>query len=57
MGGGQADGFGLVDVGSLGVGEPSMKLGKRGGRELMALQCALGVLVGLWRSFSTGGGN
>ena len=28
MGGGEADGFGLVDVGSLGVGEPGVELGE-----------------------------
>ncbi len=37
MGGGQADGLGLVDVGLLGMGEPGVELGEGGGRELMAL--------------------
>ncbi len=36
MGGGQADGFGLVDAGLLRVGEPGVELGKGGGGELVA---------------------
>ena len=31
MGRGQADGFGLVDVGLLGMGEPGVELGEGGG--------------------------
>ena len=31
MGGGQADGLRLVDVGLLGMGEPGVKLGEGGG--------------------------
>lgn len=47
MGSGQANGFGLVDVGLLGVGEPGVELGEGGGGELVALQGAFCVLVGL----------
>ena len=36
MSGGQTDGFGLVDVGGLGVGEPGVELGEGGGGELSA---------------------
>ena len=31
MGGGEADGFGLVDAGLLSMGEPGLELGERGG--------------------------
>ncbi len=34
--GGEADGFGLVDVGGLGRGEPGVELGEGGGGELGA---------------------
>lgn len=57
MGGGQADGLGLVDVGLLGVVEPGVELGEWGRGELVTLQGALCVLVGLLRGFSTGGSN
>ncbi len=54
MGGGEADGFGLVDVGGLGGGEPGVELGEGGGGELGAFQGAFCVLVCLLGGFVAG---
>lgn len=55
MGGGEADRFGLVDVGGLGGGEPGVELGEGGGGELGAVEGAFGVLVCLLGGFVAGG--
>ncbi len=54
VGGGEADGFGLVDVGGLGGGEPGVELGEGGGGELGAFQGAFCVLVCLLGGFVAG---
>ncbi len=55
MGGREADGLGLVDVGGLGDGEPGVELGEGGGGELGALEGTFGILIGLLSAFVTGG--
>ena len=45
-GGGEADGFGLVDGRGLGMREPGVELGEGGGGELGEGEGAFGVLVG-----------
>lgn len=57
MCGGQADGFGLVDVGVAGGGEPGVELGEGGGVELGALEGTLCILVRLRGGIGAGGSN
>ncbi len=57
MRGGEADGFGLVDVRGLGSGEPGVELGEGGGGEVGELEGALFVLVCLLGVLVAGGGD
>lgn len=57
VGGGEADGFGLVDVRGLGGGEPGVELGEGGGGELGEGEGPFRVLVGLLGGFVGGGGD
>lgn len=57
VGGGEADGFRLVDGGGLGGGEPGVELGEGGGGELREGEGPFGVLVGLLSGFVGGGGD